>query len=142
MRVAKAVLLSTDDDRRLRIFSKRKRIEARIQMRARIVLLASGGMSDKDIAIKLDTDRRVVARWRSRFLAVGVDGLLRDATRPGRPRTARKVSSVEQVVRITLDETPKGATHWSTRTLAARLGVSASTVARIWRAHGLKPHRG
>ena len=141
MRVAKPVPLSADDDRRLRILSKRKRIEARVQMRARIVLLAGDGMSDKDIALKLDTDRRVAARWRARFLAAGVDGLLRDATRPGRPRTARKAANVEQVVRITLEQTPDGQTHWSTRTLAAHLGTNASAVARIWRAHGLKPHR-
>ena len=141
MRVAKPVQLSADDDRHLRILSKRKRVEARVQMRTRIVLLAAAGMSDKDIAQKLDTDRRVAARWRARFLAVGVGGLMQDATRPGRPRTARKAANVEQVVRITLEETPKGATHWSTRTLAAHLGTSASAVARIWRAHGLKPHR-
>jgi transposase len=141
MRVAKPVKLDADDDRRLRILSKRKRIEARVQMRARIVLLAGEGMSDKDIADKLDTDRRVAARWRARFLAAGVDGLLRDATRPGRPRTAREAGKVEQVVRITTEQTPQGATHWSTRTLAAHLGISASAVARIWRAHGLKPHR-
>jgi len=141
MRVAKPVELSADDDRRLRIFSKRKRVEARVQMRARVVLLAAAGMSDKDIADELDTDRRVAARWRARFLADGVEGLLHDATRPGRPRTARKVANVEQVVRITLEETPAGATHWSTRTLATHLGISASAVGRIWRAHGLKPHR-
>ena len=141
MRVAKPVPLSAEDDRRLRILSKRKRVEARVQMRARVVLLAAGGMSDKDIALKLETDRRVAARWRARFLAAGVDGLLRDATRPGRPRTARKAANVERVVRITLEQTPQGATHWSTRTLAAHLGTSASAVGRIWRAHGLKPHR-
>ena len=141
MRVAKPVPLSADDDRRLRILSKRKRIEARVQMRARIVLLAGDGMSDKDIAEKLDTDRRVAARWRARYLAAGVDGLLQDATRPGRPRTARNAANVAQVVRLTTEQTPQGATHWSTRTLAAHLGTSASAVARIWRAHGLKPHR-
>jgi transposase len=141
MRVAKPVQLSADDDRRLQVLSTRKRIEARIQMRARIVLLAAAGMSDKDIALKLLTDRRVAARWRARFLAVGVDGLLQDATRPGRPRTAREAGNVEEVVRITLEETPAGATHWSTRSLAQHLGTNASTVARIWRAHGLKPHR-
>jgi len=141
MRVAKPVPLSADEDRCLRILSKRKRIEARVQMRARIVLLASHGMSDKDIALKLDTDRRVAARWRARFLAAGVDGLMQDATRPGRPRTARAPTNVAQVVRITTEQTPQGATHWSTRTLAAHLGTSASAVARIWRAHGLKPHR-
>ena len=140
MRVAKPVQLNAEDDRRLRILSKRKRVEARVQMRARIVLLAADGMSDKDIAGKLDTDRRVAARWRARFLAAGVDGLLQDATRPGRPRTARQAANVEQVVRITLEHTPKGATHWSTRTLATHLCTSASAVARIWRAHGLKPH--
>jgi transposase len=141
MRVAKPVELDADDDRRLRILSKRKRIEARVQMRARIVLLAAQGMSDKDIAARLDTDRRVAARWRARFLAAGVDGLLRDASRPGRPRTAREASNVQRVVRITTEQTPPRATHWSTRTLAAHLGTSASAVARIWRAYGLKPHR-
>jgi hypothetical protein len=63
------------------------------------------------------------------------------AKRPGRPRTARQTEIVERVVRITLKEKPKAATHWSTRTLSAYLGISASTVARIWRAHGIKPHR-
>ena len=141
MRVAHPIQLSSDDDRRLRILSRRKRVESRVQMRSRIVLLAAAGMTDKDIAEKLDTDRRVAARWRARFLATGVDGLMQDATRPGRPRTARKAANVEQVVRITLEQTPEGATHWSTRTLAAHLGISASAVTRIWRAHGLKPHR-
>ena len=119
MRVAKPVELDADDDRRLRILSKRKRIEARVQMRARLVLLAGPGMSDKDIAAKLDTDRRVAARWRARFLGSGVDGLLRDASRPGRPRTAREASNVQRVVRITTEQTPPGATHWSTRTCSA-----------------------
>ena len=141
MRVAKPVQLSADDDRRLRVLSRRKRVEARVQMRARIVLMATKGMTDKDIAEKLDTDRRVAARWRARFLAAGVDGLLHDASRPGRPRTAREPAKVQEVVRITLEKTPAGATHWSTRTLAAHLGTSASAVARIWREHGLKPHR-
>jgi transposase len=141
MRVAKPVKLSADDDRNLRILSKRKRIEARVQMRARIVLMAAHGMSDKDIAQQLDSDRRVAARWRARFLAAGVQGLLTDATRPGRPRTASRDANVKTVVRTTLEHTPQGATHRSTRTLAAHLGTNASAVARIWRAHGLKPHR-
>jgi transposase len=141
MRVAKPIQLSADDDRRLRILSKRKRVEARVQLRARIVLLAADGMSDKDIGEKLDSDRRVAARWRARFLAAGVDGLLQDATRPGRPRTATAAVNVQEIVRVTLQETPAGATHWSTRTLADHLGTNATAVARIWRAHGLKPHR-
>lgn len=141
MRVAKPVLLNADDDRRLRILSKRKRVEARIQLRARIVLLAADGRSDKDIAEELGADRRVAARWRGRFLSAGVNGLMQDAMRPGRPRTARAALRVQAVVRVTLEETPNGATHWSTRTLGAHLGTNATAVARIWRAHGLKPHR-
>ena len=141
MRVAKAVQLSDDASRRLRILSKRKRIEARVQLRARIVLLAASGKSDKDIAAVLHLERRVVARWRARFLASGVDGLLQDATRPGRPRTTRSSASAAKVVRTTLEQTPVGATHWSTRTLAAHLTTNATAVARIWREHGLKPHR-
>ncbi|EQD27623.1 transposase, partial [mine drainage metagenome] len=105
MRVAKSVVLGAEDDRQLRVLSKRKRVEARVQLRARIVLLAADGMSDKDIGRKLDTDRRVAARWRARFLAAGVHALLQDATRPGRPRTTRQAANVEQVVRITLEET-------------------------------------
>lgn len=141
MRVAKPVQLNADDDRRLRSLAKRKRVEARVQIRARILLLAAEGLPDKGIAQTLDIDRRVVARWRARFLETGVDGLLQDATRPGRPRTARQSENVERVVRVTLEEKPEAATHWSTRSLAAHLGLSASSVARIWRAHGLKPHR-
>ena len=141
MRVAKPILLSADDDRRLRDLSNRKRVEARVQLRARIVLLAALGAADKDIADKLNTDRRVAARWRARFLEAGLDGLLKDATRPGRPRTAREPANVEEVVRVTLNETPAGATHWSTRTLAEHLGTNATAVARIWRDHGLKPQR-
>jgi len=133
--------LNEDDALRLRALANRKRIEARVQARARIILLAAEGMSDKDIAEKLLTERRVVARWRARFLAAGVDGLLKDATRPGRPRTARGAANVDEVVRVTLEETPRGATHWSTRTLAQHLGTNASAIGRIWRAHGLKPHR-
>jgi transposase len=141
MRVAKPVLLSPEDDRCLRDLSKRKRVEVRVQLRARIVLLAAQGWPDKDIADKLDIERRVAARWRARFLEVGVAGLLKDATRPGRPRTARETATVQEVVRVTLNETPQGATHWSTRTLAKHLGTNATAVARIWRDHGLKPHR-
>ena len=87
MRVAKPVPLSADKERCLRILysqkrkHKYKRIEARVPMRARIVLLAGDGMSDKDMALELDTDRLVAARWRARFLAAGVDGLMQDATR-------------------------------------------------------------
>ena len=65
---------------------------------------------------------------------------MQDASRPGRPRTARESANEQEVVRVTLEETPQGATHWSTRTLAAHLDSNATAVAGIWREHGLKPH--
>ncbi len=131
--------LSAQDDRRLRILSKRKRVQARVAQRARIVLLAARGLSDKDIAAQVDLERRAVARWRTRYLAVGIEGLLCDAPRPGRPAKidARKIA---EVVRITLHEKPAKRTQWSTRTLAAQMGLSEASIRRIWHAHGLKPH--
>jgi transposase len=80
-----------------------------------------------------------VGLWRNRFIAEGVGGL-GDEARPGAPREIGD-EKVEQVVRLTLEKTPKGATHWSSRMLAARTGLSQSTISRIWRAFGLKPHR-
>ena len=124
MRVAKPVVPNVDDDRQLRILSRGKRIEARIQLRARIVLFAAHGMSDKDIAEELGSDRRVAARWRARFLSAGIDGLMQDATRPGRPRTARATVNVQEVVRLTLEGTPKGATHMSGQCAGAPVGCS------------------
>jgi transposase len=80
-----------------------------------------------------------VAKWRARFLAERLDGLL-DEPRPGRPRTVTD-EQVEQVITTTLESAPRDATHWSTRSLAAELGMSASAVQRIWKAFGLQPHR-
>src|SRR3546814_16208344 len=113
-------VLCAEDDLQWLFLSKRKRVEARVQLRARIVLLAASGMSDKDIGRKLDTDRRVAARWRARFLAAGVGGLLQDVTRPGRPRSAREAANEEEVVRLTLGQRPRCATPRS-RTAGRRV---------------------
>ena len=91
------------------------------------------------MARKLDINVTTARRWRARFLEAGLDGLL-DELRPGRPRTVAD-EQVEQVITRTLETTPKDATHWSTRSLAAELGMSQTTVSRIWRAFGLAPHR-
>ena len=88
---------------------------------------------------ELHLDRNTVGKWRRRFLSRRVDGLL-DEPRPGAPRTITD-AHVERVVTLTLDATPRDATHWSTRAMAARCGLSQSTVSRIWRAFGLQPHR-
>lgn len=103
------------------------------------MLLAAHGMQDIEIAEQLGTTRQRSARWRDRFLRLGMEGLKKDAARPGRRKkfSAQKVTSI---VRKTLEEKPANATHWSTRTMAEAAGVSERTVRRIWKIHGLKPH--
>ena len=91
------------------------------------------------MAKKLRVSPQMVGRWRARFVTRRVDGLL-DEPRPGAPRTITD-DTVETVIVRTLETTPDGATHWSTRTLAKATGLSHGTIARIWRAFGLQPHR-
>jgi transposase len=108
-------------------------------MRSRIVLAAADGLGNTAIAAKLNVAVSSARKWRSRFLVDRLDGLL-DEPRPGRPRTVAD-AQVEAVITRTLETTPRDATHWSTRSLAAELGMSQSAVSRIWRAFGLQPHR-
>jgi len=107
--------------------------------RARIVLSCAKGASNAAVAANLHTTGFTVGLWRNRFIAEGVAGL-GDEPRPGAPREIGD-EKIERLVRLTLEKTPKGATHWSSRMLAAKTGLSQSTVSRIWRAFGLKPHR-
>jgi len=139
MRVAPKITLDATTERELTALSRRGSVEARVQQRARIVLLASQGWQNKEIAAELGFTEEKVARWRRRFLNGGIASLQKDAPRPGRPRTVTP-SKVKQVVTKTIQEKPPAATHWSTRTMAAAVGVSESTVRRIWHTHGLKPH--
>jgi transposase len=139
MRVAKQIGLDAQVERELRILSQRRRVEARLQQRARVVLLAAKGMQNKDIAVEVGLDRRQVALWRQRFLDGGIDALRKDAPRSGRP--ASVMAEMEsRIVQATLHDKPVNATHWSTRTLAEHLGVGATTVRTAWRHNGLKPH--
>ncbi len=107
--------------------------------RARIILECAGGASNAAVAAKLRTTGFTVGLWRNRFIAEGVAGL-GDEPRPGAPREIGD-EKIERVVRLTLEKTPKGATHWSSRMLASKTGLSQSSISRIWRAFGLKPHR-
>lgn len=109
-------------------------------VRAGIVLRAGEGWANQHIADDLNVSLPTVRKWRIRFEQAGVDGILEDAPRPGRPRTIGR-RKVESIVRKTTHKTPRHATHWSTRSMAAEAGVSRSTVHRIWQAHTLKPHR-
>ena len=108
--------------------------------RSRIVLLAGDGLQNKQIAERMDVAPRMVALWRDRFLTLGVEGLLRDASRPGRTPSI-STEKVSQVIEKTTRSKPANATHWSRSTMAREAGISESSVGRIWRSHGLKPHR-
>lgn len=139
MRMAPRVVLSTEDREHLERLARGRKTAARVVERARIVLLAAEGKQNQAIAKILRVTRRTVGVWRGRFVEQGVDGILKDAPRAGRRRTISD-EMVREIVRKTTQETPVAGTHWSTRTLAKVMGLSPSTIGRIWRSHGLKPH--
>ncbi|MFB9745195.1 IS630 family transposase [Pseudonocardia sulfidoxydans] len=137
--VAPAVTLTDADRDQLTQWARRATSANALAVRSRIVLAAADGLTTSAVARKLDINVATARRWRARFLQHGLDGLL-DEPRPGRPRTVAD-AQVEAVITRTLETTPKDATHWSTRSLAAELGMSQTSVSRIWRAFGLQPHR-
>ena len=107
-------------------------------MRCRIVLACAEGASNVEVATRLGVSLPTVGKWRSRFVARRLEGLA-DEPRPGAQRTITD-EQVERVLVTTLEETPTDATHWSTRSLARRMGMSQTSISRLWRALGLKPH--
>jgi transposase len=136
LRVAAKIELTPEQEGELTSLVRSRLTSVRLAQRAQIVLLAAKGWQNKDIAQKLGIGRVQVARWRQRYLKSGLQGIERDLPR-GAP--AVKVD-VAKLVELTTQTTPKAGTHWSTRKMAAVLGVSPSTVMRHWRANGLKPH--
>src|SRR5215208_6233146 len=136
---AVAVGLSDEERAALERWARRPTSAQALALRARIVLAAADGLTNSEIARQLAITRPTVTKWRSRFAEYRLEGLL-DEPRPGRPRTVTD-EQVESIVTATLESTPKSATHWSTRSLAAHLGVSADAVWRTWQAFGLQPHR-
>ena len=133
------VVLSPAERQQLEAWSRRRTSAQALALRARIVLAAAEGLNNTQIAERLTINRSTATTWRARFVAARLDGLV-DEPRPGRPRTITD-AQVEEVVVRTLETVPADATHWSTRSLAAELGLSQSAVSRIWRAFGLQPHR-
>jgi transposase len=140
MRVAAEIVLTGEQKAALERFARGRRTEARLVLRAKVVLWAADGHTDLEIAERLGVVPRTAARWRARFLKEGVAGLERDAPRPGRT-PAISAQTVLAVIEKTTQQKPSQRTHWSTRTMAAAAGISEASVRRIWRAHGLKPHR-
>nr|HEV8009235.1 IS630 family transposase [Bradyrhizobium sp.] len=139
MRMIERISISSADRERLKGLVRNRNTPQKVVWRARIVLLASDGQTAEAIAAVVGKSLLTVRRWRRRYVAKGVDGLLKDATRPSRVKPLSP-EKIKQVVHMTLHEKPPKATHWSGRSMAAAAGISYSSVQRIWRAHGLKPH--
>lgn len=131
--------LSSAEREALQRFVRRRKTSQQLALRSRIILRCAEGLANREVARQLKVHEATVCKWRGRFLKKRLDGLL-DDPRSGAPR---KVSdeTVERIVTTTLESTPSHATHWSTRDLAKRIGVSQSTVSRVWRAFNLQPHR-
>jgi len=136
----KAQLILTEAERKqLQAWTRRRKTSQALALRSRIVLESAKGLENQVVAEHLSITAQTVSKWRRRFIEARLDGLL-DAPRPGAPRTV-KDTEVDAVITRTLESTPKNATHWSTREMANQMGLSQSTVSRIWRAFGLQPHR-
>ena len=112
----------------------------KVVFRALVILGAAEGTSNNRLAQKLSTSRLTIVKWRDRFAGTGVEGLLKDAPRPGRKKRIADEKEAA-IVEATLHSKPTNATHWSVRTMARAQGVSRATVHRIWQAYGLQPHR-
>src|SRR5215203_3388738 len=133
------LVLTGEERAQLEAWARRRKSAQALAQRSRIVLAAAEGLANPEIARRLGIHRSVATRWRNRFAVHRLDGLT-DEPRPGQPR---KISDakVEEVIVKTLETTPRDATHWSTRSMAAEVGLTQSAVHRIWRAFGLQPHR-
>lgn len=136
-----AVLIELDEGEReqLESWARRPKSAQALALRSRIVLAAGDGLKNTEIAERLGIAHASARKWRNRFAEHRLDGLV-DEPRPGRPRTVTD-AQVEEVIVKTLETAPKDATRWSTRSMAAEVGLSQTAVSRIWRAFGLQPHR-
>jgi transposase len=131
--------LSREERETLERWVRRPTSAQALCLRARIVLACAQGRSNTQVAQQMRLSQPTVGKWRGRFVARRLDGLL-DEPRPGAPRTIGD-AAVERVLALTLEKRPSDATHWSTRSMAQRSGLSQSAVSRIWRAFALQPHR-
>jgi transposase len=132
-------MLTEAERETLERWTRRPSTSQGLAQRAQIILGAARGATNMALARQLRLTRPTVVKWRARFVARGLDGLL-DEPRPGAPRQIGD-ADVERVLARTLESTPRGATHWSTRSMAKAVGLTQTAVSRIWRAFALQPHR-
>ena len=140
MRTSRRINVSGKDRVQLNQMVRNGNTPQKVALRARIVLLSADEVPTAEIMRQLGTTTPTITRWRNRYETDGIPGLLKDRSRPGRKRRIDE-TKVREVVERTLQEKPSHATHWSTRSLAAVVGLSPASIQRIWKAHGLKPHR-
>src|SRR5207302_7432005 len=138
-RPKQALVLTEEERARLESMAHRARSQPLLARRARVVLACGEGLDNQAVARKLRCSLGMVGKWRARFLKQRLEGLY-DEPRPGAPRQIGD-EQIEQVVIQTLESTPRGQTHWSTREMAKNTGLSRMAISRIWRAFGLQPHR-
>jgi transposase len=131
--------LSVEEHDQLAQWTRRRKTAQALALRARVVLACAEPASNREVARRLRVTPQTVGKWRARFVQRRLEGLL-DEPRPGAPRRIGD-AKIERLIATTLNTLPRDATHWSTRGLARKLGLSQSTVSRAWRAFGLQPHR-
>lgn len=131
--------LTDEEHAVLETHARRRKSSHQLAYRSRIVLLAEQGVPDGEIAKRIGKTRETVGIWRRRFVEQRIEGLY-DEARSGAPRTVSN-DQVDEVVRLTLEETPTAATHWSVRLMSKRVGLPPTTIHRIWQAFSLQPHR-
>lgn len=138
-RVADGVVLSAAERAFLESQVRRHKAPRSLSDRCRIILLCADGLASKGVAQQIGVHEHTVGKWRRKFVRTRIEGLS-DEYRPGRPRTVSD-AQVAAVIERTLQSTPKDATHWSIRSMAKEVGLSHTTIRRIWTAFGLQPHR-
>lgn len=138
-KTAVAIELSESERRELGGLASRRKTAQGLAQRARIILLAAEGLENKDISLRVEAAPNTVGKWRRRFAKCRIDGLY-DEPRAGAPRQIGD-DEVAEIIRQTLETTPRDATHWSLRSMAKAAGFAPSTIHRIWKAFNLQPHR-
>ena len=137
--IARPVVLTDEQKEQLESFASSRSLPHAQVERTKIILKAAEGKKNIQIAEELSTTRETVGKWRKRFVEQGIEGLY-DELRPGRPRSVED-GRLAELIRKTLETNPEDGTHWSCRTMAREIGLSKSTVQRVWNAFGLQPHR-